>query len=253
MENGKQKNGISLLSIVFLCFFISLLTAFIGHFFVFPIVEQKFFLVEVPELKNLTINEVEDKLNKLKLKYEIKGEIETEEIDTGKVVAQTPLPYTSVKKNSKINIIISKGVSTYPVPQIKFKPLEEAKNVILSSGLLIGKITEVESAEFPPGIVVDSIPTEGVNVKKGTSIDLIVSKKISKKLVLKTVSVPNIIGKTLIEAKRILDTTGLKLGKIEEVTLEDKEFDIIVSQTPSAGKKVPENSLVNVVINVEEK
>lgn len=250
VEEIKQApRGISVLIVIFLATIVSFVVSFFTYFYIFPQVEKKYLLVRTPDLKNKSLSEAISILSKLKLQYDIIAQEESEIIPSGSIIFQTPLPQSLVKKYSIINLIVSKGTSLVKIPDLKSKPLEEAKKILLDIGLQIGDIKEVYSSEITKDNVVETEPQQGIEVKKNTKINILVSKGAP---VVEKVKVPNVIGKTLIEAKKLLESQNLFLGDVKKVCDEDKEFDIILSQIPKPGSLVSKGSKVNVVVNAEE-
>jgi len=254
-ENIKQvSKGISVIIVILISAIISFVVSFFGYFYIFPEIEKKTY-VRVVDVRNIPIEEASKKLNSVGLKYEIVEQVESESIPSGYVVLQQPLPKTLVKKGSEVLVVLSKGVPMIKVPDLKMKTVEEAKKLLFECGLSIGEIKEVESEDVEKGKIVSTEPQEGVEVKKGSSVSIVISKgktvvqKVKEEV--KKVVVPNIINKSLIEAKKLLEQRGLLLGNVKKICDEDKDFDIIISQTPKAGTTVPKGTKVNVVYNTE--
>ncbi len=254
-QSQTVSKGLSIMIVILISLLISFIISFLGYFYIFPKIEKEHFTVKVPDVRFLTISEADTRLKSVGLNYNVVEEQESETVPTGKIISQFPLPKTKVKKGEEISIIVSKGIPMVVVPEIKLKLLQEAQKLIHNAGLVVGNVTEVETDEFPVGVVIDSNPKEKQQVNKGSVVDLTISKPKPrpqpKKIVVRKVTVPNIIGKSLVEAKKILESRGLILGEVKNVTDEDKEFDIILSQTPSSGATVPQGSKVNVTYNTE--
>jgi len=254
-QNIKQvPKGVSVIIVMLISLIISFVVSFFGYFYIFPEIEKNRY-VRVVDIRNMPISEASKKLESIGLRYEIVEQIESGDIPSGYVILQQPLPKTMVKKGSEVLVVLSKGVPTVEVPDVKLKSVEEAKKLLIEVGLKIGEIKEIESQEVEKEKVVSTEPQSGVEVKKGTVVNLIVSKgkpmlqQVKKEI--KKVVVPNIVNKSLIEAKNILEQYGLKLGNIKKVCDEDKDFDIVISQTPKAGSTVVQGSKIDIIYNVE--
>lgn len=241
--------GVSVLLVIAISLIVSFLVHFLSHFFIFPLLETKYTYVRVPDVRNLSLAEAKRKLQSVQLKYHIVEEVESETSPAGNVVFQQPLPKTLVKKNSEVMLIVSRGIPVVKVPQVSLKPVEEAKKIIMQAGLVVGEVKEEYSDSVEKGLVITTDPPENSEVNKGSKVVLITS--LGKQIVLRKVSVPNLIGKSLVEAKKILESRGLRLGNIKKVCDEEKEFDIIISQSPQAGRMVEQGSKVDVIYNAE--
>ncbi len=250
-EEIKQvPKGVSVLIVILISLIISFCVTFFSYFYLFPILEKNTY-VRVPDIRNLPLSEAARKLEPLGLRYEVLEEIPSSTVASGAIIEQYPVPKTVVKKNTEVIVVLSKGVPLVKIPELKGKTIEEAKKILSELGLVINEIKEIEKEDVDKGLVIETEPTVGIEVKKFSPINIIISKGKPPKQEVKKVIVPNILGKSLIEAKKILESKGLKLGNIKKVCDEDKEFDIIISQTPSAGREVLYGSKVNVVYNTE--
>jgi beta-lactam-binding protein with PASTA domain len=254
-ENVKQvPKGVSVIIVVLISLIISFVVSFFSYFYIFPGIEKKTY-VRVVDIRNIPVAEASKKLESIGLRYEIVEQVESDTIPAGCVILQQPLPKTLMKKGSEVLLILSKGVPTIKVPDVKLKSVDEAKKMLTEAGLTIGEIKEVDSEEVEKGKVVSTEPQNDVEVKKGTIVLINVSKgkpvvqQVKKEV--KKVIVPDIVNKSLIEAKKLLEQAGLRLGSIKKVCDENKDFDIVVSQLPKAGSTVLQGSKVDIVYNAE--
>jgi beta-lactam-binding protein with PASTA domain len=250
-ETKGVPRGLSIIIVFLISLIVSFGISFIGYFYLFPKIEKKHFVVKTPDVRKISLSEAIAKLSSEGLTYNVIDEVENEELVSGTVVYQLPLPKTNTRRGTEVALMVSKGVPTVYVPKLKNKTLDEAKEILFQLGFIIGQVKEVESEEVnQEGIVLDSYPPEGATAKKGSTIELVVSKAVVVKKV-EMVLVPNVIGKTLVEGQKILQSKGLRLGNVTKTTNENFEFDIILDQNPPAGKKVSKGSGVNITLNAE--
>lgn len=251
-EEIKQiPKGVSVLIVILISLIISFCVTFFSYFYLFPILEKNNY-VRVPDIRNIPLSEATKKLEPLGLRYEVLEEIPSEVVPTGCIIQQYPVAKTIVKKNTEVIVVLSKGVPLVRIPDLKGKPLEEAKKIINELGLTINEIKEVEKEDVEKGLVVETEPPTTMEVKKGSFVNIVVSKGSPPKKEIKNVIVPNVLNMSLIEAKKVLESKGLKLGNIKKVCDEDKDFDIVISQSPKPGTSVTRGSKVNIVYNSEE-
>ncbi|MFQ3675648.1 MAG: PASTA domain-containing protein [Endomicrobiia bacterium] len=249
-EPKSVPRGLSIMIVVLISLIVSFGMTFITYFYLFPSIERKHFVVKTPDVRKISLTEAIAKLSSEGLNYNVIDEVEDEELIAGTVIYQLPLPKTNTRRGTEVALMVSKGVPTVYVPKLKNKTLDEAREILFQLGFSIGQIKEIESEEVKQaGIVLDSYPPEGSSVKKGSIIELVVSQVATKKT--EMVLVPNIVGKTLVEGQKILQSKGLRLGNVRKITNENFEFDMILEQNPVAGKKVPAGSGVNITLNTE--
>lgn len=128
------------------------------------------------------------------------------------------------------------------VPDIVNKPLPEAYSILKASSLNI-EISGLEySSAIPSGNIISQDPTSGLKVKAGRSVKVVVSRGIE------FVNVPNIVGQDLGNARKILESVGLKIGDIRETPSRTTPDGIVISQNPKYGSITSKNSLVAIEI-----
>ena len=129
------------------------------------------------------------------------------------------------------------------VPSITGKPFDIAKSTIDSIGLE-GRQGDIRmDKSHTAGIVIFQHPPAGEQVKRGRRVYMTVSG--GEMLV----SVPNLRGRTLRDAKFALEREGLKLGAIEYLPSEDYPINTILEQRMSPGAKVKKDIYVSVTIS----
>ena len=106
------------------------------------------------------------------------GTITEEESDAekGEIISQSPAEGTEAEQGTKINLVISKGTDKLNMPSLLGLTIDEAKQTLLDCGFVLGKTTYAESTVYAKNIVMDQSYPPGEKVKKGTKVDVIVSK-----------------------------------------------------------------------------
>lgn len=197
----------------------------------------------VPTIIGLDKQEARKKVEDLGLKFVIESEEESiKPKDT--VLSSTPVEGQKVKKDTEVKVVISKGngkeILLKDFKGIKFS---EVLDMLQSEGLELGTKEEKEDSDIPSGCVVSQSPTPGSKVNKGDKINFVISKEISQK----QVKVPDITGKTLVEAEILLHNVGLKLGNSKAVLTPNKELNgKVISQSIEKNSETKKGSSVNV-------
>ena len=118
-----------------------------------------------------------------------------------------------------------------------------AQDHIVTQGLKVGKITEDYSEEIEEGAVISTNPVAKTKVKKGDTVDIVISKGSR----IKKTQVPDLIGLTLKEAEQVLAVVNLKLGSTTAVITDDISRDgKIFNQSEPAQTSVQENEKISV-------
>lgn len=202
--------------------------------------------IEVPSLKGMTYDEASDELESLDLKIKKGDEVYSAEIEKGKIVSQSPIAKTKVKKGTKVRVNISKGKKAGLVPDLVGKTYNDADvSAVLSQyGFTLGNVTYDESEKYDEGIIMSQSPSTGSTVKSGSSISIVVSKGKKEKA-----KVPTLTGLTADQAVQALNREGLQVGDIsyEESNVYGKDF--VMWQQYSAGTELKKGTSVSIKIS----
>ncbi len=193
--------------------------------------------VEVPNL----IGELKDAALEAIIKAKLKVGKITERVSQTPpttIIEQDPEPYSRTLVGSSIDLIISR-IKEVKMPNLIGMDTENAIDTIKMSKLTVGKITE-EISDSPVGTVISQSITADTLVPVETSIDVLIAKA-------EMVTVLEVIGKSIKDAKRDIEKARLKVGKITEVPSEKAKYTVI-TQSPEVGKEVPVRTLIDLVI-----
>ncbi|MGN9160156.1 Stk1 family PASTA domain-containing Ser/Thr kinase [Clostridium sulfidigenes] len=198
--------------------------------------------LKVPKIIGLTSDEAKDAVEKLELTYVVLGE-EASDKPAGTIIAVFPSEGTAVKKESEVRVRISTGPGEIEVPDVVKLGKSVAQDHIVTQGLKVGKITEDYSEEIEEGAVISTNPVAKTKVKKGDTVDIVISKGSR----IKKTQVPDLIGLTLKEAEQVLAVVNLKLGSTTAVITDDISRDgKIFNQSEPAMTSVQENEKISV-------
>ena len=148
------------------------------------------------------------------------------------------LPYLGIPTNdTKVETTTTN--TSIAVQDVTNKTVAEAKKVLKESGF---NVSVSSSSDENNTLVSEQVPKSGIYLEEGSTIYLYTSESSSKK----TTKVPNIKGKTVAEATKILKDKNLNI-KV------DGDKGIIVSQDPTFDVEVEEGTVINVVIKEQLK
>lgn len=130
--------------------------------------------IEVPDVKGLdetsAINKIQDQGFKYSRDYQ-----NSDTVANGNVISQSPEAGSSAKKGDTISIVVSQGKAAVPVPDVKGKSENDAKNELSAAGLTVTNVTNENSDSVPAGHVISQSIAPGKYVDEGTDITLVVS------------------------------------------------------------------------------
>ena len=129
-------------------------------------------------------------------------------------------------------------------PEIVGKTLDEARAALEEFGLDLKVGMELPSNDVPAGVITSQTPDAGASIKSGQSIEVNVSKgKVDG-------SVPDVVGKTLANARTMLETYKFKLGTVSEEISDSVPKGTVISQSPVAGTSYPDGSEITLVVSL---
>jgi serine/threonine-protein kinase len=129
------------------------------------------------------------------------------------------------------------------VPDLRGKPIESALSELRSLQLRGKYAGSVFDKRYPEGYVVSQRPEQGRLVKAGRTIKLLASSGKRKVLV------PNLLGRTVVQAETVLSVKGLYLGEKEESPVAQLDAGIILSQAPLPGEEVDAGTFVSITVS----
>lgn len=203
--------------------------------------------VEVPDVLGMTEKQAADELDKYGLKYKLGIPAISDEYDEGEVVSTDPDVGKSVKKGFTVTLVLSRGSDsdTVKTPTFVGKKLKDAESLLESYDLKKGDIS-YESSDMPEGYIIRQDPEPGTEIKSGEKVSFVVSQGEEEDE--SGIEVPNLKGKTESKAKKLLESVGLKLGKVA-TEHSDTEEGLIISQTKSAGSDAESGDSVGITVS----
>ncbi|MDG4840672.1 Stk1 family PASTA domain-containing Ser/Thr kinase [Micromonospora sp. WMMD967] len=157
------------------------------------------------------------------------------------VLEQTPGSTSKIVKGGTITLTLSLGPERFPVPDVIGKEFDLAEADLVNVKLVVAKGAARYDDTLPAGVVLDTSPKVGTEVKPGAKITLILSRGRAP------VSVPNLVGKSLTEARTTLAQLNLTL--VETYKESDKPKDEILGQSPADGAGVEKGTEVKLDVS----
>lgn len=202
---------------------------------------NRFAQVKVPDVTGLSYKQAAAALLKRGLKVK-KEEDYSDKVKTGFVISQNPAPDAEVKKGATVYLTVSKGSELIKVPNLIGQSLSQANLTLERLKLNVRNISRDYSDTIAEDLIILQRPVAGAKVKKGSFVDLVLSKGPHP------IKVPDLIGKTAAEAQSILASRGLTMRRQDEFN-EQMEAGRIIRQDPSAGVSAVRGEAVTVIVS----
>jgi eukaryotic-like serine/threonine-protein kinase len=183
--------------------------------------------VAVPALSGKTRAQADAALAQAKLKGNYIPTVSSPD-QNGRVLDTNPAAGTNVKPDSTVDIQIGSGPATISVPDVTQLSFEEA-NTQLKAAKLGVRRNNVDSDQ-PAGQVVDQNPKANARVAAGTVVTVSVSNG--------KVEIPDVTGKSLADAHRILNLKGFfNIVDQRQAPPDDFEPGTVFNQDPVGGSR----------------
>lgn len=192
--------------------------------------------IEVPNLTNAKVDAGTAQLVELGLKVTVVSET-SDTVEAGAIIRTIPEAGIQVGEGEIITVVESVGPKTEVVPDLGLLNLDDAKSAIEAAGFRVGSITTTYSATVAKNTIISSDPQTGASIEANSVINLVVSNGLVK--------VPDVVGKTLAEANRLLSdaTVQLTVNVTTDMTCSGQ---VVKSQSLAAGDQ-PQHSTITIV------
>lgn len=128
------------------------------------------------------------------------------------------------------------------VPDFKGMTIEEAEKEAEKLEIKVEIGNYEFSDEYKRDEIMDQDPEEGKMVAKGDVVTVDISKGGENG------AVPNVVGKSEKEAKKMIEQYGFEVGDVKEEQ-SDEEKGTVIEQDPSAGSEAKQGDEINIVIS----
>ena len=189
--------------------------------------------IEIPVITNLTPDVATQKISALGLTIGDINEVFDMKVESGFVIGTDPKSGEKVKRNSVVNIVVSKGIEKIALISYVGKGGDEALSELTNSGFDVKVVYKFSDKVFK-GQVVSQSPEISDAIGLGSKIELVLSKGPE------FVFVPNVLGKNKNDASLDLENLGLKVvtkgtGKVNNIS-------------PAIGTKVKQGAVITLTL-----
>ena len=129
------------------------------------------------------------------------------------------------------------------VPSVLGLPVQSARSLIESRGLMFVVSEEREDARTPAGNILQQRPLQGSRIERGQGVDVVVAKAPAP------VKMPSLVGLALDDAKARLESAKLVLGKVSEDASPTVKAGGVVAQSVAEGSEARVGSAIDLVVS----
>ena len=192
----------------------------------------------IPSLVGLTPEAAVNLLAKSPIKVGDLTEVFNDKTPKGFVISSSPDAGEKVKRDSIVDLLISKGIETIDVTSYVGKSADQALNELTDSGFDVSTVDQF-SENVLAGAVISQVPSGGAPLAKGTKITLTISKGSQY------VFIPNVFSLTEAKARAALSDLELKVV-VKKIGV--KKVKAVTNISPKVGTKVKRGSTVTITV-----
>ena len=193
----------------------------------------------VPMTTGLTPEAAQAALKKFPLLVGTVNEVFNSEIPKGFVISTSPASGASVKRDTTINLLVSKGIEQIALASYLGKSGEQALNELTEAGFSV-EAGYAFNETVPELAVISQSPAGGTTANKGGKVTILISKGPRNTVIPRTV-----ITMEAKAAQQLLESLGLK---VRVVSVGNNKKKVVKTVSPAANTSVKRGSLVTITV-----
>ena len=164
-------------------------------------------------------------------------EVFNAKVAKGLVISSNPKNGTQVKRDTLVDLVVSKGIETFELASYVGKNGEQALNELTNTGFDVTP-TYIYDEGVMPGEVISQKPAAGVSLPAGAAVEIFISQGSA------FVFIPNILRYTQERAVAVLEDLGLTVV-VKKVT---KTSKVVIGINPKINTKVKRGTTVTITV-----
>jgi eukaryotic-like serine/threonine-protein kinase len=165
----------------------------------------------------------------------------SEAVAAGNAIRTSPAAGTSIPKGSGVTLVVSSGPKQVTIPDVVGLTQAAARSALTAQGFKVAA-TEKEDASAQPGDVLSQSPAAGGRVGPGSTVTIVVAKAPPQ------VKVPDLIGKSAVEAVDKLSSKGFQPRETTRTVSDPSQDGVVLNQSPAPGAKVAKGAPVRIFV-----
>jgi len=152
-------------------------------------------------------------------------------VPAGHVLLQDPTSGSAARRQRNVRVVLSDGARIALAPSLLGETQRSAEIRVAQDGLLIGAVTEIRSALYPPDVVVAQDPPAKTQTAE---IRLLVNRGEDRA----TYVMPDLIGLNGNRAAEVMRTRGFRVSITAQSAASAIPPGVVVRQSPAGGYQV---------------
>lgn len=205
-------------------------------------------IVSVPDVEGLSKDEAIRLIKEANLIASSEGSVESNYIQAGTIVLQTPAGSSYLEENGTVTLVISSGSEVVKedngictVPYVIWDDKKTALSKLKEAGFDKPVIEEKNDDNVAAGKVISQSLEAGEKVGKGTTVTIVISKGPQ------SVKMPDVTGKNYSEAEKMLKALGLAVT-VEYEKTDSKPENTVLRQSKKTGEEVSKGDKITLTV-----
>ncbi|MCZ3387498.1 MAG: PASTA domain-containing protein, partial [Actinomycetia bacterium] len=157
-------------------------------------------------------------------------------VDDGRVISADPVAGTSLGVDSRVALVVSKGLPPAIVPNLVGDSTDSAQDKLSRANLEYNESGEEYDNKVPAGAVISQDPFAGTSVPQGSTVSVVVS-----------------LGPPLVEVPDVFDfPVERAIAELEDAGFKSETYDLfgvsplnrVATQDPAGGTMAPKGSVI---------
>jgi eukaryotic-like serine/threonine-protein kinase len=188
--------------------------------------------VTVPDLVGKSIADATAIASNLDLQLRVDdGRRPDARVPAGHVLGQDPVAGSSARRQRSMRVWVSAGPRIASAPSLLGETQRSAEIRVAQDGLLIGAVSEIRSALYPPDVVIAQDPPQG---SQTAEIRLLVNRGEDRA----TYVMPDLIGLNGERAAEVMRIRGFRVSLRSQPAASAIPPGVVIRQTPAGGYQV---------------
>lgn len=191
-------------------------------------------IADVPSVVSLDRDEARQLLEDAGFRPQVEETFD-DAVAEGLVISQEPPAGTSLGRLEPVLMIVSRGPSLAPLPNVVGLAAEAARVDLDRRGFQVIEVTAFNE-DVPAGTVLGQEPLAGAVVDRRSVVVLRISRGVE------IVPVPLVVGRAEDDARRAIELVGMAVGETTYVEDDSAPNGVVVAQSPASGEGAPSGS-----------
>jgi serine/threonine-protein kinase len=202
--------------------------------------------VLLPALAGQTLDDANGECERLHLACSVLTRRPSEQYPKDVVMGQVPAAGARVREGRAVALIVSTGVSIFPMPDLRYESLRTVSLTLSRLHLRLDKTRSVPNDEIPAQHVVAQDPAPLTSVRDGSAVSLTLSKGPPQ-----SVKVPDFVNRPIDAARDLAAQSNVHIGQVvwTPFGVNGPARGVVVRQSPEAGRSIDPFSLVSLQVS----